>query len=144
MTLQSKDTSGDRIISLLTCKRQKVSEEFTLLFPGVKCPFIALHTHSCFATRFSTSRVHNLSHLHLLLFWTITSLPVEELLNADRTLQRRTSHAECATISKPTANRRLTQIPQNMVRVCEILEYLSSQDCFYNPVIAPYLVGRIC
>lgn len=27
---------------------------------------------------------------------------------------------------------------------CKIMEYLSSQDCFYSPVIVPYQVGRIC
>lgn len=97
---------------------QKESEEFTLLFPSVKCPFIALHTRSCFATCFSTSWVHNLSHLHPLLFWAITSLPVEELLNTDGMLQQRASIAECAMISNPSANSRLTQIPKNMVYTC--------------------------
>ena len=60
---------------------QKESEEFSLLFPCVKCPFIVLHACFCFATCFSASRVHNLYHLCPLLFWIIASLPVGELLS---------------------------------------------------------------
>lgn len=46
-------------------------------------------------------------------------------------------------ISHLTANWRLTEICTIWCMcLCGILEYLKSQDCFYNPVTALYLVGR--
>lgn len=127
-----------QVIVSLFAYLQKESEVFTSLFPSVKCPFIAFHTLLLFCCLFlCLPSSQSLSH-------PLLSLPVEERSNADWTLQQRAPIAECAMISNPIANCRLTQKPQNKVCICEILEYLSIQACFYNPVIVPYLAGRIC
>jgi len=142
--------SSDHIISLLTFRRNQKSlpsafplwsiHSFISLLNFTRSQknllsavsvwsthsFIALQAYF-FATCFSASWVHSLSHLHPVLFRAITSMPMEEL-SADRTLQQWVSVSECVRIKSSFKLEVNWDSPKYSMR--EILEYLSSQDCF--------------
>lgn len=123
------------ILSLLCFSKAK---GISLLF---QCEVVALILILALLLIFLPPEFVYLSHLDPLLFQAVIFLPMGELLNADC----KEPSLLCAMRASPTANWRLAQVPKiQFVCVCNVLEHLSNQDYFYNPMIAPCLVGSVC